>query len=317
MQIISTCAFVILCVALSTALPGWGAADTIDIKHQSLVFIQCTEDTGASPQDRVTSSGSGVVISEDGYVLTARHVVPDGFECHGVLGSAAEVPIRKLQIYKYSSHYDAALLRFIPRLNEVFSPLRYRKLDRSLQGSRVVAIGFPSGGSGEPSFSPGGLLTTFHDPRGQVSISNLVSEGMSGGPVIEPVSGNLLGIIRGVELGPMAIPSGYYMVAAQEIAKEFSELEEVQDSADQVDRPGAASLDTEAYETQVVDRWSDWKEGGFDQNSWCSEVRSQFERERGREVEWTVQQATEERKVEFYRRYFYRYYCKAVARWPS
>jgi hypothetical protein len=74
--------------------------------------------------------------------------------------------------------------------------------------------------------------------------------------------------------------------------------------------------DCENYkEVQIYEDWSEWKRGGYNRDAWCSDLRRRFESIKKQTVEWTViatDESSEERPI---RRYYYRYFCRAQARW--
>jgi hypothetical protein len=67
--------------------------------------------------------------------------------------------------------------------------------------------------------------------------------------------------------------------------------------------------------TKIFEEWSGWRTGGFDQRSWCNELQARARHKIGQPFAWEVLETREERKEEFLRRFFYKYYCKAEAQW--
>ncbi len=67
--------------------------------------------------------------------------------------------------------------------------------------------------------------------------------------------------------------------------------------------------------TKIFEVWSGWRKGGYDQRSWCNELQSRAAKSIGQPIEWEVIETKEQRKEEFLRRFFYKYYCKAEAQW--
>jgi hypothetical protein len=66
---------------------------------------------------------------------------------------------------------------------------------------------------------------------------------------------------------------------------------------------------------QVIEQWSGWMRGGYNQQAWCSQVRAVAEARAGRPVDWQVMSTDEESKREFPGQVFYRYFCRGEARW--
>jgi hypothetical protein len=71
-----------------------------------------------------------------------------------------------------------------------------------------------------------------------------------------------------------------------------------------------------AYEnSHEFEKWSGWRQGGYNQQAWCSEVRRDAEARVGSLIDWQVIKTEEKSKEEFFRRIYYKYYCKGIARW--
>ena len=89
------------------------------------------------PDREATSTGSGFVVSDDGYVLTNYHVVQE----------AEEVIVRFLDRREFKAEIvgtdelsDIALLKIS---SENFSPVKIGDSDDMEQGDGVIAIGSP------------------------------------------------------------------------------------------------------------------------------------------------------------------------------
>ena len=182
----------------------------------SVVFIKCVGPDGKD------ISGSGVIVSERGKILTAKHVAPPGYDCKGVVGTAAEDPTRKLQRRRTSDQYDAILLEFIPRPNEKFETVQYLNMDSELLGQDILAYGFRSEGTGQLSVRKGSISTIFPDEKGNIETDDrLTAYGMSGSPVFLKSNGGLVGIIGGAEFAADGAPSYFAVLSSEVIADEF------------------------------------------------------------------------------------------------
>jgi S1-C subfamily serine protease len=154
-------------------------------------------------QSNVQSSrGSGVIISEDGYILTNLHVVRGAKRIQVKLSDAAGGEVYDVQqVYVGVTETDLALLRIIPkRAGERFHAVGFAKDDDLLLGETVIALGNPFG-LGE-SVSRGILSSKSRGAakaNQELSITNwlqtdaLINPGNSGGPLID-VRGDLIGI---------------------------------------------------------------------------------------------------------------------------
>lgn len=155
------------------------------------------------PQSEVQSSrGSGVIISEDGYLLTNLHVVRGAKRIQVKLSDVAGGEVYDVQqIFAGVSETDLALLRIIPkRPGERFHAVKFAKDDDLLLGETVMALGNPFG-LGE-SVSRGILSSKSRGaPKAnqELTITNwlqtdaLINPGNSGGPLVD-LRGEMIGI---------------------------------------------------------------------------------------------------------------------------
>ncbi len=153
------------------------------------------------------SIGSGVLVSEDGYILTNDHVVGDS--------QSIEVTVWKAKEQKYIGRLvhsdkkrDLALIRIRPRNGERFAMAKFAKLNEPLRvrtGDRVLAIGNPFGlghtvtsgivGNTSRSLSVGTL-----NYEGLIQTDAPINQGNSGGPLV-----NLRGEVVGINTAILAV----------------------------------------------------------------------------------------------------------------
>ena len=154
-------------------------------------------ESDADKQEQPDAIGSGVVVKEDGTILTALHVVSstdrwvivfaDGSRSDAtIVGSQPENDLAVLRASRVPDEQQAAILTNTARLRP---------------GDTVVATGFPFGIG--PSVSSGvvsGLKREFTDPRSKRKFTNLiqfdaaVNPGNSGGPLVDR-DGQVVGIV--------------------------------------------------------------------------------------------------------------------------
>ncbi|MGK5083013.1 trypsin-like peptidase domain-containing protein [Bdellovibrionota bacterium FG-1] len=143
------------------------------------------------------SIGSGILISEDGYILTNEHVVGDSQSIEVTLWRAKEKTYiaRPVLIDK---KLDLALVKIRPRNGERFNALKMDENIKVRTGDRVLAIGNPFGlshsvtsgivgGTGR-SISVGTLTY-----EGLIQTDAPINQGNSGGPLVN-LRGELIGI---------------------------------------------------------------------------------------------------------------------------
>jgi S1-C subfamily serine protease len=147
-----------------------------------------------------TSTGSGVVIIDNGTILTNLHVVQgskklrvtfaDGFESDAtVVGIEPEHDLAVLRAKSIPDDLQAATMRSASDLRA---------------GDQVIAVGYPFGIG--PSVSGGvisGLKRDFRSPQGQRLLNNLIqfdaaaNPGNSGGPLVT-MDGSVVGIVTAI-----------------------------------------------------------------------------------------------------------------------
>jgi S1-C subfamily serine protease len=175
------------------------AAKAAESVRQSVVRVR-----GYLPDDqgeyKESATGTGVVIIEDGVILTNLHVVNgvervtvtffDGLESEAsVLGVRPENDLAVIRAKKIPDDLPAATLGTTQRLKP---------------GDEVVAVGFPFGIG--PSVSAGvvsGLNREFRSPDGDRVLTKLiqfdaaVNPGSSGGPLVT-MDGEVVGIVTAI-----------------------------------------------------------------------------------------------------------------------
>ncbi len=155
-----------------------------------------TEDRG--PVER--GVGSGVVIMENGTILTNLHVVSGAKRVRVTFmdGSESDATVTGTQ-----PENDLAVLRAKTLPDDLF-PATMRSTGDLRPGDEVVAVGFPFGIG--PSTSAGvvsGLKRSFRSPDGQQLMTNLIqfdaaaNPGNSGGPLVT-MDGEVVGIVTAI-----------------------------------------------------------------------------------------------------------------------
>ena len=135
-------------------------------------------------------SGSGVVIHEDGYILTNFHVV-EGGAYFAVRFENEDQIYETNRIVKYHTDYDLALIK----VEKKCKPIRVHREQNLVRGQKVVAIGSPHGLFNSIS---DGIIAAFRQIREQdmIQFTAPISPGSSGGALLD-MYGRLIGIITG------------------------------------------------------------------------------------------------------------------------
>jgi S1-C subfamily serine protease len=160
------------------------------------------DDGEENPQRRALerSLGTGVVIVDNGTILTNLHVVWGARKIRVLFhnGHRAEA-----QLVNISPENDLAVLKAMS-LPDDLQAATMRSTGDLQPGDQVVAVGFPFGIG--PSVSGGvvsGLKREFRDPEGKKLLTNLIqfdaaaNPGNSGGPLVT-MDGNVVGIVTAI-----------------------------------------------------------------------------------------------------------------------
>jgi S1-C subfamily serine protease len=182
--------------------PAPSAADAYESILPSVVHVRgITEVVDAEvPSTNDTQSGTGVVIVDDGTILTNLHVVHGSKQVRVVFHDGLE---SEAVVIGVQPEHDLAVLkaRTIP---DDLSAATLRSTQGLRPGEPVVAVGFPFGIG--PSVSAGvisGLGREYQTADGRRALTNLiqfdaaVNPGNSGGPLITP-EGEVIGIVTGL-----------------------------------------------------------------------------------------------------------------------
>ncbi len=153
---------------------------------------------GQQPTDTMTSLGSGVIIDENGYLLTNDHVVRRAQKIAVKFNTGTNV--YEATVVDSDSKRDVALLKLKARPGEKFHAIRMAREDDLLLGETVLALGNPFGLGGSVSR---GILSsknrTMPKEGAPLDIPNWlqtdapINPGNSGGPLIN-LRGELIGI---------------------------------------------------------------------------------------------------------------------------
>lgn len=176
-------------VAALIAVPA--GAEVATRVSEAVVHLHCT-----SAQGLPDSYGTGVVVSEQGHVVTADHVAPAGYTCEGAISNGS-IAHRGLTRVPYRTGVDALLLRFTASPDETFKYLQVCELKPDFQGRDILATGYVD--SPQPSIRSGVISTTDPDEYGVIQTDVMTARGMSGGAVTLKGTSDLVGIVSGAK----------------------------------------------------------------------------------------------------------------------
>jgi len=167
----------------------------------AVVRVQGFESDPKNPkQDRETGVGTGVVIQDDGTILTNYHVVWGAPRLVVTFADGTESPA---QVTGVHPHKDLAVIK-PQKIPDDLQPAVLGSSRQLAPGDGVVAVGFPFGMG--PSVSAGvvsGLGREFVSPQGGRLLSGLIqfdaaaNPGNSGGPLVN-MAGEVVGIVTAI-----------------------------------------------------------------------------------------------------------------------
>ncbi len=178
-------------------------------ENKLVVYIECTHAT------KPVSQGTGVVVSPEGHVLTARHVVPEGYSCKGALESRTNPLrglIRPVQDRNLDAAIDGKLLRFIPNEGETFAFASFCPIEAGTVSKDLVAKGFHRESIAFPSATAGVLSTHIPNDVGVVETDAMTISGKSGGPVFLKDTTSIIGVVAGAKFEPSTGQPAYFGV---------------------------------------------------------------------------------------------------------
>lgn len=163
--------------------------DIYAMSHSSVFYLRNLGEYGT-----LRSVGTGVIISEDGYALTAYHVVENGVHLEAVLHDGRI--IQDVKVEKYDEEMDIAMLKLpVVEKGATFDALPIRS-EKVRYGEVVFAIGYPM--KETPIITDGIVNAPDAKINGhsRILISAQIVSGMSGGPLIDQ-QGRVAGIVSG------------------------------------------------------------------------------------------------------------------------
>jgi S1-C subfamily serine protease len=159
-----------------------------------------SEDDAKDKESDERGTGSGVVITERGIILTNLHVVAGAKRIKVIFADGLESDASLINIQPEN---DLAVLQ-AKKLPDDLAPATMRSTGDLRPGDRVTAVGFPFGIG--PSVSHGvvsGLRREFRSPEGKRLLTNLIqfdaaaNPGNSGGPLVTD-EGEVVGIVTAI-----------------------------------------------------------------------------------------------------------------------
>jgi len=172
--------------------------EATNMKHLSFCFclvVFCLSiapaQRGEPPEHPRLPTGSGFIVSADGYILTCHHVVGEAMKLEVVLGEK-KYPAT---IVKSDEKTDLALIKIDA---QGLKPLRIGNSDLTRRQEEVWAFGFPLGTElGTDVTTTKGTITAIRTRDGQKAFQTdaAINLGNSGGPLVNN-RGEVIGIVN-------------------------------------------------------------------------------------------------------------------------
>ncbi len=209
-------------VNVTQVQPGpTGLQETIKKTAQSCVMIEVRGPYDYNYQP-VKWSGSGVIVSENGVIVTAGHIVEDAVEIKVTLADGRKY---KATSFEYETITDVGIIKI--GANDL-SILSFGDSNRCKLGDSVIAIGSPFGKMLFNTVTVGiisGLKRdiSFFGDKLLFQIDAATASGKSGGGVFN-VQGNFIGIMVGTQRGyddiNLCVPSNIIKLVISKYCKE-------------------------------------------------------------------------------------------------
>ncbi len=176
------------------------AAQAYDVIRGSVVRVRGLGAENEPDKDTEHSVGTGVVILDNGTILTNLHVVAGAKRLGVVFADGME---SAATLVGTRPEHDLAVIKAVVVPDDLV-PATLRSTADLRLGDEVVAVGFPFGIG--PSVTSGvisGLRREYHSPQGKRLLTNLIqfdaaaNPGNSGGPLFTN-DGEVIGIVTGI-----------------------------------------------------------------------------------------------------------------------
>lgn len=153
----------------------------------------------AAPTSDVRRTGTGIALTNDGYFVTAYHVINDGNgDGDSVYIQANDGVYYKAFLVNYSTESDLAILKVVKKnfqFNKGEVPYTFSP-KKSALGAQVYTVGYPN----EDIVYSEGYVSSRNGYRGnknQYTLELPAGHGQSGSPLLD-VQGNVLGILTAI-----------------------------------------------------------------------------------------------------------------------
>jgi len=184
-------------LACALVCPILAAQDVGAIRKSNMASVLFLHATVLSPDGGAVlkeDSGSGFILSANGHVLTAGHVIPADVGALEIEGYLASAPLQKfkLELVTRDTNLDLALLQLPDPGAGSWKPVTWGSSATVPEDAPLYALGFE-----QDTFSSSqGFLRSKYGPKGTWKTSLPINHGDSGGPVFD-LSGKVIAVAAG------------------------------------------------------------------------------------------------------------------------
>ena len=136
------------------------------------------------------STGSGCIISSDGYILTSKHVVKNAKNIEVTINTGKVYPAKIVKTT--GKNKDLALLKIETKFS--LPEVKLGNSEEVKVGQRVLAIGNPFGFSGTLTT---GIVSRIDYQNNKIQTDAAINPGSSGGPIVN-INGEVIGISQSI-----------------------------------------------------------------------------------------------------------------------
>lgn len=299
---------ILLLLGLVGQAHAMSGKDIMDANASATVYLEAVDDKG-----EVTERGTGFVVSQDGYLLTAAHVKPKpGGKLLAVVGQRLGPQQFPLILREADEPNDVALWQFpqasICRPAVTIGTKSVNVLDR------VLVLGFPR----QDGLSPASLgITSIHTEKGFYRADAYLWPGNSGGPVFNE-DGKVVALVQGGTLPGTERNDLIPISLAINLLKKWN-VRAGYDQPVPYERscyqscPNPAKIAGWNSQAPWNSPGSGWVGGGHTQIDECNKmVASALANNPGGQIE--IQRMWEESKKDIFGHVEYQYYCSGILR---
>lgn len=162
---------------------------------ESTIGVACYKKGGMATEESLVSQGTGIILTEDGYIATNSHVIGDSRTLYSVQVVTSDGTVYEAKVIGYDSRTDLAVLKINAR---GLTPADFCDSDLVEVGEDVIAVGNPGGLEFQNSLTRGVVSALDRELSLSSQVTYIqtdaaINPGNSGGPLCN-MYGQVIGI---------------------------------------------------------------------------------------------------------------------------